>query len=274
MTAPVKRIRIRSGTWLSSAMEETQYQRVGSIVRDDGRRIYVLSLYSDDAILAIDKPSGLLSVADRYDETRPHVRTVLRQPDLLIVHRLDRETSGVMLLARTPEAHSALNGQLDRHGMTKIYRAIVKGQPVDDVFTVDAPLKVSTGHGHRTVVDPHGKPSRTDFAVVERFRGYALVEARPHTGRTHQIRVHLARVGLPIVADPLYGDGQRFFLSEIKRKYSSSDEERPLMGRLALHASSLSFAHPTTGETMTIDSADAKDMRATINQLGKWARRR
>ena len=255
-------------------MEETQSQRVGSVVRDDGRRMYVLSLYSDDTILAIDKPSGLLSVADRYDETRPHVRTVLRKPDLLIVHRLDRETSGVMLLARTPEAHSALNNQLDRREVTKVYRAIVKGQPVDDAFTVDAPLSVSTGHGHRTVVDPHGKPSRTDFTVLERFRGYALVEAQPHTGRTHQVRVHLARAGLPILADALYGDGKPFFLSEVKRKYASADEERPLMGRLALHASSLSFAHPTTGDRMTVVSTDAKDLRATINQLGKWARRR
>lgn len=251
----------------------TTPQSIGSFDTGHGRRLSVDQLHSDDALLVINKPAGLLSLPDRYDRSLPHVRSVVRARDLLIVHRLDRETSGVMVLARTAEAHAALNRQFEAGEVTKVYRAIIRGEPRDDHFEIDAALRPPDGRVIRTVVDRKGKKAHTVVDVLERFVGYALVEARPATGRTHQIRVHLAHAGHPIVCDPLYGDGESVLLSRIKRRYVETErEERPLIGRLGLHAASIELSHPSNGERLAISAPDAKDFRATLNQLGKWAR--
>ncbi|MBN1935134.1 MAG: RluA family pseudouridine synthase [Anaerolineae bacterium] len=213
-----------------------------------------LVLYADEALLAINKPSGLRALPDGYDPSLAHLRSVL-EPEwgrLWIVHRLDKETSGVVILARTAEAHRALNDAFAGREITKVYHTLVVGEPAWETQTVDLPLLVDGDRRHRTVVDAkRGKLSSTELCVLERFAGYALVEARPRTGRTHQIRAHLAALGLPIVADTLYGE---------------RGTSGPL-GRLGLHARSIVIEHPSTAISMEFVASYWPDMDAALSRL-------
>jgi RluA family pseudouridine synthase len=233
----------------------------------------IQELWLDEAILSINKPAGLPVLPDGYDPGAPHVVSLLspRYGLLWIVHRLDRDTSGVLLLARSPQAHQDLNQQFEARLTKKIYRALVKGDPPWQERLVDLPLLPDGDRRHRTIVDPkQGKPSVTRLEVIERFRQYALVEARPETGRTHQIRVHLASQGFPVVADPLYGEGKGIYLSQIKPGFrEEAGEERPLLGRLGLHALSIDFLHPTSHSLIHLQAPYPKDFAAALNQLHK-----
>ncbi len=236
-----------------------------------GRALAVL--HSDDALVVVAKPSGMPSV---HDATQPDqdVPAALagEYGELWVVHRLDKETSGVLVLARSAEAHARLNAQFEGGEVTKVYHAVVRGEPRWDERVVDAPLLPNGDRKHRTVVDQEdGKPSVTRLKMLRRFRGLALIEARPETGRTHQIRVHLASVGSPIACDGLYGDGKPLLLSQFKRGYrpTAGQDERPLLGRLGLHALHIEFTHPTTGERVRYEAPYAKDFGALLNQIGK-----
>jgi len=236
-------------------------------------------LYNDGDILVVDKPAGMLSIPDRYDPDAPVVAAALRSEwgKLLVVHRIDKDTTGILVYARTAEAHRALNLAFGTRTVHKAYRALVRGMPDWEETECDLPLLADGDRLHRTIIDARrGKNSKTAFAVVERFEGRgafpgaALVEARPETGRTHQIRVHLAALGFPCLCDPLYGDGQPLLLSKLKRRWKGDEfEERPLLARAALHALSVEFAHPGTGAALRFEAPLPKDMRAAIAQLGK-----
>lgn len=232
-------------------------------------------LLEDDAVLAINKPAGLLVLPDRYDHSLLNLYDLLKETfgTIFVVHRIDRETSGVVLFAKTAEAHAQLNTAFEQRQVEKKYRAIVAGTSHTDSGCIDLPI-IENEHGVRKMkIDTKkGKETRTDYSVMERFGGYALIEARPHTGRTHQIRVHLSAVGLPILADPLYGDGRGFFLSTIKRNYQGKEEEQPLLGRTALHAFSLSFIHPVTSGNVLVEAPLPKDMEAVLKALRKYQR--
>ncbi len=129
---------------------------------------------------------------------------------------------------------------------------------------------LETERGVMRVDRKRGKESVMDYRVVEQFKGYALVELKPQTGRQHQIRVHLQALGTPIMGDPLYGDGKGFYLSTIKPGYRSDSEEKPLLNRTALHAVSLSIDHPTTSEQITLSSPLPKDMSSVLKYLRKF----
>ena len=172
-------------------------------------------LFFDDALLAVDKPSGILSIPDRYDPDAPVAATQLREDwgKLLVVHRLDKDTSGVLVYARDAEAHKALGAAFESRSVAKTYRALVRGVPAWDETACDLPLTPDGDRMHRTIVDAHkGKRSSTSFAVVARYKNFANIEAKPETGRTHQVRVHLAALGHPCLCDPLYGDGEALLL--------------------------------------------------------------
>lgn len=234
-------------------------------------------LFKDESLLVVDKPSGWLSIPDRYDPDAPVLVRELEKSEgrLFVVHRLDKDTTGVLIFARTEEAHEALSEAFETRAVHKTYRAIVRGSPDWEEESCDLPLKVDGDRRHRTIVDAgRGKASRTVFKVLERYRGSgfsaALVEAHPETGRTHQIRVHIAAMGFPVLCDPLYGSPEPLLLSKVKGKWKGDPwGERPLISRTALHAASVEFKHPASGEDMRIEVVEPKDMRAAISQLSK-----
>ena len=231
-------------------------------------------LLEDDDVIALEKPAGLLVLPDRFDQHKPNLYRLLAEElgSIFVVHRIDRETSGIILFAKTAESHAALNTQFETRTVEKVYQGLVRGIPEPREGTIDLALAESEREPAKMrVVKRGGKPSQTRYQVVEVFDGYALVELRPQTGRTHQLRVHLAAVGHPIVGDPLYGDGQPFYLSSVKRSYRSTDEEKPLLRRTALHAWRLAFLHPGTGIQVRLEADLPKDLRSTVRALRKYA---
>jgi tRNA pseudouridine32 synthase/23S rRNA pseudouridine746 synthase len=215
-------------------------------------------LFEDEALLVIDKPAGVLSLPDGYDRSLPHLATIL-EPEhgrLWLVHRLDRDTSGVLVLARSAAAHHNLNDQFRERRVEKVYRALVAPAPDWKSRSADFPLRKDGDRQHRTVVDPErGKPAITDFKVIERYGQAALLEARPHTGYTHQIRAHLRALGCPILADTLY------------RLPESQDFYPPPIDRMGLHAYKITFTHPVSGETMVFKAPPPNDFETAITRL-------
>lgn len=192
-------------------------------------------LFADPSLIAINKPPGLLSIPDGYNPALPHVASMLKPyfGKIWIVHRLDRDTSGVMLVARTLAAHRALNIQFEQRQVKKIYHALVAGFPDWDQIEVDAPLRINGDRHHRTVLSLSlGKPAKTNFRVVQRLAHGCIIEAQPLTGYTHQIRAHLASTGFPIVGDHLYS-------RQTTPNDSSAQQFSPV--RTCLHAMRISF---------------------------------
>jgi 23S rRNA pseudouridine1911/1915/1917 synthase len=230
-------------------------------------------LMEDENVIVLNKPAGLLVLPDRFDRKLINCYELLKETfgTIFIVHRIDRETSGVVLFAKTAEAHGLFNTAFEERLVEKVYRAIVVGSPHAENGCIDLPI-AENEHGVRKMkIDKkNGKEALTEYTVIEKFNRNALIEAKPRTGRTHQIRVHLSAIGLPILADPLYSTSGWFFLSSIKRNYKSNGEEKPLLSRTALHAFSLSFIHPSTGEKMRIVAPVPKDMDTVLKVLKKY----
>ena len=211
-------------------------------------------LFLDEHLLVVDKPVSLPTLPDGYDKNAPCLISWLRQQygRLWVVHRLDKDTSGVIILARSAEIHRTLNMAFDSHDVRKVYDAIVIGVPYWDERTIDLQLRPNGDRRHRTVIDrQRGKPALTRLRVVERFRQHALIEARPETGRTHQIRAHLAAIDLPLAGDALYG-GQ---------------DAAALITRMALHARSLALQHPATHEPLHVEAPHPPDFARALQQL-------
>lgn len=231
-----------------------------------------LVLMEDQDYLIVNKPSGLSTLNDRNDPSNLLGLVRERFPEASAAHRLDKETSGALVVAKSGEAYRAASLQFEGRQVEKIYHAIVDGSPDYKDEEVDAPiLKLPDG----TVrISRQGKPSLTRFTTLEHFGRHALVEARPVTGRTHQIRIHLALLGTPIAGDITYG-GKPVLLSAIKRGYkpgkvADSDnpeaQERPLMQRMALHAEKITF-QGLNGQIIQAQAPYPKDFKALLNQL-------
>lgn len=198
-------------------------------------------LHRDDHLLAVSKPAGLLSVPGRGPDLRDCLVSRLEPefPGVRIVHRLDRDTSGVMILALDPDTHRDLGAQFERRQVHKRYIARVAGHVVEDAGRIELPLCKDFDRPPRHRVDhapDRGKSAVTDWRVITRGRGWTQLELTPHTGRSHQLRVHCEAIGHPILGDPLYGD---------------DSTQAP---RLMLHAESLRITHPQTGETITFEA--------------------
>jgi len=240
-------------------------------------------IFEDEHLIAFDKPSGLLIAPDRWDKSRVNLMDLVHEKmghGVANVHRIDADTSGLVLCAKTKPALDFLSGQFQSKTVAKVYEALTAGLPPADAYTVDFVLKEDDAKpGRMCVVKKHGKASVTDFKVLARFPqasgrgGFAHLECRPLTGRTHQIRVHLAASGTPILNDPFYGDETRLLLSDLKRRYKGRDEERPLIARLALHAGALTFTHPATREPMTLAAPLPQDFAVALKYLRKFAGR-
>jgi len=211
-------------------------------------------LHKDDHILIINKPSGLSVLPDGWEKDSSYLVKLLEDEygRIFIVHRLDKITSGVMVFARTAEAHRTLNMQFESHEAEKVYHAIVEGEPKWNEKVAKFPLRANVGKKHRTAVDDkNGKPSETRFRILKRYQEAALVEAKPMTGRTHQIRVHAYALGHPLVGDALY-----------------NAFETDVIARPALHAYSLTITHPETKERLTFKAERPDDFVSALERLG------
>ena len=231
-------------------------------------------IFADDDFIVMKKRSGILIAADRYNEDATRLDLLAQEEfgKLYAVHRIDKDTSGLILYARTLEAQRNLSMQFENREVSKTYHALVYGHPLWETLDVNLPLLPDGDSRHRTVANKKaGKPSFTNFRLIGNCGPYSWIEAKPKTGRTHQIRVHLAENGLSIVCDPLYSNSQKpVRLSEIKKKWNGDEyEERPLLSRLALHAYKIELAHPKTGEKINFTAPYPKDMDATRKQLAK-----
>ena len=195
-------------------------------------------LHDDHEVLLVDKPSGLLSVPGKGEHLADCLIARVQKvfPTALLVHRLDRDTSGVMIFALTPHAQRHLGLQFEKRQMKKTYVARVKGEMVEKTGTVDLPLIVDWPNRPRQMVDhENGKQAVTDWRVVRSGGGESRVRLMPRTGRSHQLRVHMLALGHPILGDPFYADGPA-------RDYP----------RLMLHSETLQFRHPDGGQGMRV----------------------
>lgn len=234
-------------------------------------------LHEDEHVLVVVKPADLLTIPDRFGNPDSLQAQLERKyGKIYIVHRLDRETSGVICFARTEAAHRNLSMQFEQHKVGKHYLALVDGVMHQETGEIDKPIGPHPVIAGKMAVSKQGKPSFTQYQVLELFKQFTLVEATLKTGRTHQIRVHFQSIGYPLAVDSLYGRREGFLLSEIKgRNYRSgkfSEEERPLMARTSLHATRLVFEHPETGERLEFSAELPKDFNAVLNQLRKWGK--
>ena len=230
-------------------------------------------LFENDSFIALNKPAGLLSIPDREGK-EPSLKSWLREKygNIFTVHRLDRETSGVIVFAKDEETHKFLSVAFEQRDVEKFYQGLVQGSLPETKGSIDLPIMEHPAKPGTMVVNKHGKASLTDYEVIEDLGLYSLVQFNIHTGRTHQIRVHMQALGHPIACDELYGDARPIKLSSFKRNFKLSkneEEERPIVSRLALHSQLLHFKD-ANGEYHTLEAPLPKDMRALIQQLKKW----
>lgn len=234
-------------------------------------------LYQDDDMLMVNKPAGVLVIPDRFNSDLPSLNRLLETKigqRIWVVHRLDRDTSGVMCFAKNEEMHRYLSQLFEAHDVGKFYAGIVMGRVIPEEGRIEAPIAEHPFQKGKMVTARKGKASVTDYKVVEQWALHSLVQFQIHTGRTHQIRVHMQSIGHPIVCDELYGDGKPFLLSAIKKKFKLSEKEeteRPLMSRLGLHAYRL-MLHKPDGTLVDVEAPLPKDMAACVNQLNKWSK--
>jgi len=231
----------------------------------------IINAETDDWI-AINKPAGLLSIPDREGKEKS-LKILLKERygNIYTIHRLDKETSGLIVFAKNEVAHKHLSLQFEQRQTLKIYQGLVIGSLGEKKGTINIPIAEHPALNGTMITHRKGKESLTDYEVMEDFKIYSLVQFRIHTGRTHQIRVHMKEIGHPVVCDSLYGDGKPILVSSLKSKFKLSkdiEEERPILGRLALHSFQLAFLD-ANGRSIELEAPLPKDMRATLQQLGK-----
>jgi 23S rRNA pseudouridine1911/1915/1917 synthase len=228
-------------------------------------------VYSNDDLVVVNKPSGLLSIPDREGK-EVSLKILLKEAygNILTVHRLDRDTSGVIIFAKNEHTHKELSRQFEGRETEKIYHGIVIGSLPVPSGTIDSRIMEHPAKNGIMVIHRKGKEARTDYEVLEDHGLYSYVQFRIHTGRTHQIRVHMKETGHPIACDELYGDGEPILVSKLRSKYKTGKhtEEIPILGRLGLHSSRLIISGPD-GKRLEFEAELPKDMRATLQQLAK-----
>ena len=255
--------------------EQIRVQPESAPVVDDRPEAIALDVIHADAdLLVLHKPAGLTvhpgagQPAGTLQNALLHYdATLAALPRAGIVHRLDKDTSGLLLVARSPRAHTALTRMIAQRQVTRQYLALVRGEVIAG-GTVDAPLGRHAQDRLRQAVRPGGRAARTHYRVRERLRGHSLLECTLESGRTHQIRVHLAHIGHPLLGDPLYGGGLRLpagadaALVAVLRGFR----------RQALHAARLAFTHPFSGAALQFEASLPDDYAELLAALRAWSR--
>lgn len=230
-------------------------------------------IYEDERIIAINKPAGYLTLPDRYDFSAPSLVRYLESiyEQIFVVHRIDKETSGLIIFAKDAESHKFLNEQFMEHSLQKIYHAVVRGSFNKDELEVDIPIMANPSGKAMMIPSARGKSALTIFRPIEKFRLATLLECDLITGRQHQIRVHCSTIGYPLLVDSLYSGVNDFYLSSIKRKFNlqKDESENPIIERLTLHSYSLKFEHPD-GQELKLNAEYPKDFSILLKTLRKW----
>ena len=231
-------------------------------------------VYEDERIIAINKPPGMLTLPDRYDRNAPSLVRILESiyESLFVVHRIDKDTSGLIIFAKDAEAHRFLNHQFMEHTITKVYHAIVRGVFNHNELEVDIPIMANPSGKGGMLPSARGKYAMTIMRPAEKFRLASLVECNLITGRQHQIRVHAATIGYPLLIDEIYSGVKEFHLSSIKKRYNlrKNEVEVPVMKRQTLHSYYMKFIHPDNYE-MKLQANYAKDFDVLMKLLRKYA---
>jgi 23S rRNA pseudouridine955/2504/2580 synthase/23S rRNA pseudouridine1911/1915/1917 synthase len=229
----------------------------------------------DEHYIFVNKPSGILTIPDRHDFQQTSVVTELRKKHerIFIIHRLDRDTSGCICFAKTEQAHRYTSQLFEQRQVEKWYVGIVNGQIIPDKGLIDASImEHPTLKGKMLIHQKQGKPSQTEYEVLESFGKYSFVKFKLLTGRTHQIRVHMKNIGHSLVCDEMYGEMNPIYISNLKKNYKQSklaENESPILNRLALHAFQLKFVGES-GHPYFIEASLPKDLDATLKQCRKW----
>ncbi len=246
---------------INTISSKTHFKNLGSIV-----------VFENENFVAINKPSGLLTIPDR-SQSEKSLKEYLKEKygEIFTVHRLDKDTSGLVLFAKNEATHKYLSKLFEDRKIEKYYVGIVLGCPENKSGSIEAPIGENPAHKGQMNVHRNGKPAHTTYEVMEANKYYSMVSFQLHTGRTHQIRVHSKEIGHPLACDELYGDGKPVLLSSVKKKFKLSrhdDEERPMINRLALHSYKLIF-ETAEGEKMELIAEVPKEFRALMKQLKK-----
>lgn len=239
----------------------------------DKMKINVEVIYSDDDLVVANKPAGITVIPDRIHPEWDTVQSILEKQfgKLWIVHRIDRNTSGVLCFARNETAHRHVSLQFQNHTVKKIYTAIATGRMKAPHGEINEPIAENMARPGSMLIHKRGKEAYTIYDVVEEFKHASLLKVEIKTGRTHQIRVHLAYIGNPLLVDELYAGKDAFYFSSIKRKYKATDEEeRPTIARLTLHASQITLVHPSKAIEVTFEAPLPKDLETLLKLLRKY----
>lgn len=235
-------------------------------------------IFQNELILVINKPSGLSVTTDRSGSffLRDCLKKILTEEviqNLRLIHRLDKDTSGVMVLAKTKQAQTIFSQLFEKRNVRKTYLALVSGIPPSDSGTIDVPISVQPTNKNIFRIDKKGgKTAHTEWRLLANFGHISLLAVYPLTGRTHQIRIHLPSIGLNLAVDPLYGSSSGLLLSDFKSQYklNKSGTETPLIDRLTLHAYQLGFSNPPPDCPSLFIAPLEKKFKAAIKMLTKY----
>ena len=232
-------------------------------------------IFEDDHIIAVNKVSGISVGADRWDESKERLDKLIEQDlktgKIFTVHRIDKDTSGLVVFAKNRETHRTLSIAFENRKISKVYIAVVHGRPSWKETTCYLALVPNGNKKHMTIIDKFkGKESITEFSCVLSAGNYSVLEVRPLTGRIHQIRVHAAAIGHPVVCDGIYGKINPVKLSSFKKAWRGDPhEEKPLLARLGLHAKELILPDDLLSNEKIFTAPLAKDMSSLIKQMEK-----
>jgi RluA family pseudouridine synthase len=235
-------------------------------------KIADILIYENDDFIVLNKPAGLLSIPDREGKNIS-LKKILQDEygKVFTVHRLDKDTSGLIVFAKDESLHQLLSHQFEQRQTEKIYLGLIIGSPLKEKDNIDSPIMEHPTKKGVMIINRKGKEALTDYEVLNAYGIFSWVRFQIHTGRTHQIRVHMKHIGHPIACDKIYGDGKAILLSSIKHNYKLSrneEEEKPILNRLGLHAYQLRFSS-SDNNTYQFEAPIPKDLKATLQQLDK-----